>query len=199
MRVLMVESEAGMACAEEQALRAAGHEVVLCHDPEAAAFPCHGVVDAETCPFKTGVDAALVVRSGDDLRPTAREGGLACALRARVPALGRVLGEGGANPFAGYVEPVEGDVVAALEAAVSGPSAGHAAAVRAHLLASGAAAGVRAEDVVVTAWRRGKVVRLDVSLPADAPDQLRTAVSAWAVGAARRYDPGLEAIDVVLH
>jgi hypothetical protein len=199
MRVLVVESEAGMACADEHALRAAGHEVVFCHDPEAAAFPCHGVLDAESCPFEAGVDAAVVVHAGDEPRATAREAGLACALRARVPVLGRVLGHGGADPFVGYVEPVDGDVAAALEAAVSRPSAAHAQAVRDHLLASGAAGGVHPEDVVVTAWRRGKVLRLEVSLPAGAPDQLRAAVSAWSVGAARRYDSALQAIDVVLH
>ena len=51
----------------------------------------------------------------------------------------------------------------------------------------------------LTAWRQGSALKVEVALPADAPKELHTAAAAWAIGAARRYDPSLQTIDVVLH
>jgi hypothetical protein len=198
MRILVMESETGIATPYEQELVEAGHEVVRCHEPGAPAFPCAGVTDHEACPLEHGaVDVALLVRDPIAERPTARESGVACALRARVPVLEPGLDEG-ADPFTGYVERFEGDVVTAVEAIADRPSAGHADAVKAHLLTSPAAASIDPDALVVTAWRRGTALNLEVALPPDAPQELHTAAAAWAIGAARRYDPGLQTIDVAL-
>jgi hypothetical protein len=197
MRILVLESDFGTAIRYEDALRAAGHDLVRCHEPGAPAFPCAGVVDHSTCPLDEGaVDAAILVRDPIAERPSAREAGVACAIRARVPVLEPATDEH--DPFAGYVERVEGDLVAAVELAVRRPSAGHAAAIKERLLATPPAAGIDPDSVVVTAQRDGRALGVVIDLPADAPGDLRTAAAAWTVGAARAYDPTLQTIDVTL-
>jgi hypothetical protein len=197
MRVLVLETDPGTARAYEDELRDAGHEVVRCHDRGATSFPCHGVTE-EGCPLDHGVvDAAVVVRDPIATRVTARESGVSCAIRARIPVLEPAVEAGAPSPFAGWVEPFDGDVVAAVEEAVRRPSEGHADAVRAHLLRSPAAAGLQRDDLSVVAIRDGKRLRVEVGIPTSRP-ALREVAAAWAASAAREYDPGLQVIDVSL-
>lgn len=199
MRILLVESEPGIARDYESALGAAGHELVRCHEPAAAAFPCRGVDDHADCPLEAGViDAALVVRDPIADRPTAREAGVVCALRFRVPVLQPREGGGWPGPYEGYVEEFEGDVVTAVEEAVRRPSVGHATAVRDHLVRAADSMGLASDELGVTAWRNGPHLRVEVTLGPDADPKLRDTAAAWAAMAARRYDPALQTIDVAV-
>lgn len=198
MRVLVLESDPGIAAASERALLEAGHEVVRCHEPGAPSFPCAGVPDHHGCPLDGGrVDVALLVRDPIVERARVREAGVACAIRARVPVL--EMGDSSAhNPYAGFVEEISGDVVGAVELAGRGPSQGHAEAVLRHLQAAAEGQGIDPTGLEVTAWRRGNRLRVEVDVPAGADERLRGAASSWTVTAARAYDPNLATIDVVL-
>lgn len=199
MRVLVVESEPGISQGYEQDLAAAGHEVVRCHEPGAPSFPCAGLVDHAACPLEsTPVDVALLVRDPIDERPTHREAGVSCAMRARVPVIEPKRDDPVADPFAGFVTTFEGDVVAAATAAAQASSPGHAEAVKAQLLRGPAGAALSPDDLVVTAHRRGRVLRVEVHLPADAPEALVTSSEGYAAAAARRFDPVVQVIDVVV-
>ena len=197
MRILVLETDPGTARSYENALAGAGHEVVRCHDAGAPAFPCHGVT-GEGCPLDhAAVDAALIVRDPIASRATAREAGVSCAIRARIPVLEPTAEGSWPSPFAGYVESFDGDVVTAVEDAVRRPSEGHAAAIRAHLMRSPAASGLSETDIPVLARRDGRRLRVEVGIPPSHP-ALREAAAAWAAAAARTYDPGLQVIDVSL-
>lgn len=198
MRVLVLESDAGIAAGYERALTDAGHEVVHCHEPGAPVFPCAGVPDPDGCPLHGGrVDVALLVRDPIVERPRAREAGVACALRARVPVLEPDRGSPH-DPYVGFVDRFDGDVVTALSAATASASRGHAEAVLRHLRAAASAQGIDGSGLAVTAWRRGAALRVEVTLPADADPVLRGAASSWSITAARAYDPVVETIDIVL-
>jgi hypothetical protein len=200
MRVLVLESEPGVSQSYEQQLAAAGHDVVRCHEAGAPSFPCTGIADHAGCPLEAApVDVALLVRDAIDERPTHRESGVSCAMRARVPVIEPRPAEGAVDPFAGYVTPFDGDVVAAAVDAAAGASEGHADAVRAQLLTSPAAAGLAPDEVVVRAHRRGRLLHVEVLLPSGVPDELVVAAKGYAAAAARRYDPVVQVIDVVVH
>ena len=65
LNVMVLENEPDAAAIAEQELRAAGHNVLSCHDRATAAFPCRGVAQPSMCPLDThAVDVALVVRVG---------------------------------------------------------------------------------------------------------------------------------------
>jgi hypothetical protein len=92
--VLVVESHRGAAAEATTALEAAGHHVHHCFDADDEGLTCRAVRDRGSCPLDDGMDVALLVRDphADD-RPTAREIGISCAVRAHVPvaAQGRAL------------------------------------------------------------------------------------------------------------
>jgi hypothetical protein len=196
MRILMLESEPGIARDHEARLTEAGHEVVRCHEPGAPSFPCAGLPDVSGCPLEQqAVDVALLVRDPIDERPTHREAGVACALRARVPVL-QPAGQS-TEPFAGHVSTFDGDIVEALALAADGGGEGHAQAVHEHLVATAAAEGVDASAIRVRARREGRRLALVVDVPAG-HERLVTAAKGWAGAAARRYDPALQVIDVTV-
>ncbi len=104
-------------------LTKAGHRVFRCHEPGKPEFPCRALAGDGPCPLSDpGVDVAVTVRTHPDTRPTVREDGVACALRAHVPLVvaGRVM----LNPYEEWADEVveDGDVVAACERVVSAPS-----------------------------------------------------------------------------
>lgn len=116
--MLLIESHPGAAGTAAGDLEVAGHHVHRCHDPADPAFPCRGVADPSGCPLDGPIDLVLAMRSADDPRPTAREAGVSCALRAGVPVI-----EGGAvedGPFDDWLTARVGDapVAAACEDAV---------------------------------------------------------------------------------
>ena len=118
--VLVIESHDGTGQRHAAALATAGHRVRRCSSPGANAFPCAAIIDAGSCPVDHGVDVALLVRRNVALRPSDREQGVSCAIRAGVP----VVEDGPAvlDPFEPYVTSrVTGDLVESCEeAAVRG-------------------------------------------------------------------------------
>ena len=123
LNVLVVENEPGVADEATQELRNAGHCVLSCRESGAAVFPCRGIVDAAACPLRSHpVDVALLVRSGVQSHPSAREDGARCALAHRVPLV--VAGDPVLDPYDEYATRTLGrtyDVVDACELAATAP------------------------------------------------------------------------------
>lgn len=114
LAVLVLESHDGVAAAVAEKLEAAGHQIFRCHEPGAANFPCAALTDGGTCPLDTGIDVAVTARTRSPW-PTAREDGVACALRAGVPVV--EVNDGTPSPFLGRTFPECADVVTSCEAA----------------------------------------------------------------------------------
>ncbi len=114
--VLIIESHRGAAASAVRALEAAGHQVHRCHHDDSHGFPCRGVIDPAGCPLSRHIDVALLVRRRVFPRPTAREHGATCAIRADVPVVED--GPAALDPFEPWLAArVDGDVVATCEAA----------------------------------------------------------------------------------
>jgi hypothetical protein len=137
LQVLVLESHPSEGAPAATALAAAGHEVVRCHEPGAAAFPCAGLVDPAACPLRSGVDVALDVRRTVVAEPTALEDGVGCALREGVPVVEatQVHGVAAVVPSAlrHWTTPSGPDVVASVEAAAAASFDGLRAAIVAKL------------------------------------------------------------------
>jgi hypothetical protein len=195
MRVLLVESAAGLSVGPEAELRSAGHTVVGC-GPAEPSSPCRGLEPVATCPLDDGyVDVAVVSRSGGDL--TAAERGALCAARRRVPVVitgpaGSALSFGPGTHFAGN------DLVGVSErAAVSGTA--HVAAIERQLLMSGAIdeADLRGAHPAVSFAVRREPGRLRLVVTTAADDPRRASIIKAAAEALRRFDIAVPVIDVV--
>ena len=99
--VLLTESRRGIADEAGRALADAGHTVHRCHEPGQPAFPCSELAHPGSCPLAGHIDVALLVRSRLEPRPTQREDGAMCAIRAGVPLVEK--GNGLLDPFDPWV------------------------------------------------------------------------------------------------
>src|SRR5690242_12699657 len=162
LRVLVLESERGPADVAIDHLRAAGHEVLRCHEPGATAFPCNGLVDHEHCPVRaSAVDVALTVRPQPRSQPAPHEDGVSCALERHIPVV--VAGSTARNPFADYatafVDGTDRDLVAAVENAAAAPLPRHGAVAADALHETAVARGVDLVGAAVSVRRaRGGLV-----------------------------------------
>jgi len=83
MRVLVTEAAFGESMSVVEALRAAGHQVSTCHGQSGV---CRALQPGRRCPLDAAVSADLVVDvRGQEPELTAREFGVVCAVRERVP------------------------------------------------------------------------------------------------------------------
>ncbi len=127
VHVLLLESERGAADQAAADLRAAGHEVLRCHEPGAPAFPCGALLDEPNCPVrKHTVDVALTVRSLPRSQPAPREVGVSCALERHIPLV--VAGSTVLNPFDQWATEISDGYegyVAACERAAAAPLRRH--------------------------------------------------------------------------
>lgn len=114
LAVLVLESHDGVADAVARKLEDAGHRLFRCHETGAANFPCAALAEGGTCPLDAGIDVAVTARARAPW-PTAREDGVACALRAGVPVV--EVNDGTPSPFLGRTRPECADVVTSCEAA----------------------------------------------------------------------------------
>ena len=191
--VLVVESTAGAARREVDALTAAGHQVHLCHEPTDDGFACRSLV-GDGCPLDGGIDVGLVVRPRVAPRPSHREQGVGCMLRAGIP----VVEEG--PPVLDPYEPflagrVRGNVVAACTEAAEhafDPLRDDIVSRVAHLVA---AAGCQAEDIDVQIDRRGPDLRVQIDGP-DVPSPIRSAMAVRALDAVRASGRTFGQVDV---
>jgi len=175
MKLLVLESEPGLARNVTTALTGAGHQVATCTDADSDS-PCRSIDQPSGCPLDHHIDAAVVVRplgAADSLR----EMGAVCAERRRVPVV--------------RVEPTNVDLERTLRAAAAAgkdrTEAACAAAVRGAL----APEAVRVE---VARERDRTSVTIELS-------EQDTGAVVWAVAdrareAVRRYDPFVKAIDI---
>src|SRR6266508_2401544 len=197
MDVLVLETEPGSADWTTDELTDRGHRVSRCHEPGRPAFPCRALEGQGPCPLSDpGIDVAVTVRAHPGTRPSPREDGVACALRARVPVV--VAGRVALNPYEEWADEVveDGDVVGACERVVGAPSRAHTqvaqTAVREALRRrAGSADGA---DAVVFRNRHGLRVRLD---GVDRLDQkIRGLVAAEVAAALRAFDAQAPRIDI---
>ena len=122
LNVLVLESERGAAAAAREELETAGHTVLRCHEPGAAAFPCNALVKGQHCPLDAAiVDVALDVRSRPRSQPAPQEDGVVCALRQHIPVV--IAASAVLNPYDGYAVVLDRtfDVVDACERAADAP------------------------------------------------------------------------------
>jgi hypothetical protein len=126
MDVLVPETEPHTADSTISELTGRGHHVSQCHEPGKPVFPCRVLAGEGPCPLADpGVDVAVAVRAHPGTRPSLREDGVACALRARVPLV--VAGRVALTPHGDWADEVveDGDIVGARECVASGPSRAH--------------------------------------------------------------------------
>ena len=160
LNVLVLESDAGAADVAETSLVEAGHQVVRCHEPGHALFPCNALAEGRACPLDgTPVDVTLDVRLHARTHPTAGEDGAVCALRQHVPLV--VAGPDVLNPFDRFATEVIGrddDIVASVERAARSPLSQHTEAAARAMREVLDARGLSVAPVVAVYRRRGGLV-----------------------------------------
>lgn len=176
MRLLLVESQPGIARSINEQLQRAGHDVVTCSD-EHGDEPCRSVAEGSACPLHAHVDLTVVAKAADSV-DTLLEMGAVCAERYRIPVV-RL------DP-ATCVDPVE-FVQRSAAVGKARTEAEYAAAVRDALVDL---------DASVEATRDPDRVSVVVGLhdPSDATERSRAADRARA--AVREFDPFVRSIDV---
>jgi len=197
LNVLLLESErraADMAC---DALEAAGHAVVRCHEPGMPTFPCNALAEGKACPLEAGVvDVALDVRSRPRSQPSQEEDGVACAIRHGVPLV--VAGATVMNPFEDYATAtVEagGDVAAACERAAHAPLRAHTEAAARALRDVLDRRELRVAPVVAVRRRHGALL-VEVTV-ADLAESTKSMAAVRMAAALREIDHHARGIDVV--
>jgi len=196
LNVLLLEGERGAAIAAERDLAAAGHTVHRCRPADGPAFPCAALAD-DGCPLdRAVVDVALDVRRRTHDRPSAREDGVVCALRRRIPLV--VAGSAADNPYVDAVEVVEpaGDVVSACERAAVAPLVRQAAAASEALVQVLERRMIASVPSVAVRRVRGRLV-VEVDGAATLDTATRSMAAVRMTGAVRRVDRSALGIDVV--
>ena len=197
LNVLLLENEPDVARHTREELEAKGHTVVGCHERGAPAFPCNGIAAGRECPLDADViDVALVVRAHDSSVPTAREDGVACAIRQHVPLV--VAGATRLHPYDDYAETVlDGTlgVVEACERTATAPLPEHSALAARALEETLERRGVTASPHVTVRRRDGAlVVHVTEAHGLDAGAKGMAAVRIMA--ALRELDTSARGIDV---
>lgn len=180
MKLLLVESEPGLASSIEDRLTAGGHDVVTCADDLGG--PCRGVADHTGCPLHGHVDLTILARHPVGGR-TLGEMGAVCAEQHRVP----LVEVDPADPT-----PVVDELDATVDLARRRVEAEDAAAARRELQRAGVDADVRV-DVRRTAGRVEAVAHLPARWAT--PTQ-RAALADRVRHALRTRDPFVRVIDV---
>jgi hypothetical protein len=197
MRVLLVESDRHAADRAIADLRAAGHEIVRCHEADLPAFPCNALCDGGACPLDSdrGVDVVLDYRAHPYPRPTAYEDGVSCALRREIPVV--VAGASALNPFDKWTSAIASSdsVVEPCERAATAPIENLVTLARAkvrQLLADDPAV---ADDSDVIVTRDAGRLEAVVLLPETAAE-LEGPLAVGVAGAIRTRDRWTPRIDV---
>lgn len=191
--VLVVESTPGAARREVEALEAAGHRVHRCHEPGGDGFPCRAVTHHE-CPLDDGVDVGLLVRHRVTPRPTDREQGVGCLIRAGIP----LVEDGPAvlDPYEDHLDGrVSGDVVAECAAAADRADDRIRASIMGRIARLLEAAGIAAGDVAVGLARRGRDLRVELHGP-PAPRPVQNALAVRVLDAVASVERPRGQVDV---
>jgi hypothetical protein len=104
-------------------LRAAGRQVLRCHEPGEPVFPCNALLPGRRCPLDVGIDVVLDMRARPVNPPALSEFGAVCALHAGVPlVVAGVPGESGFGPWAASGVENGVELAAACDRAAGGAS-----------------------------------------------------------------------------
>ena len=199
VRVLVVEADRRAADVAVGDLRAAGHQVMRCHEADLPAFPCNALCDSGTCPVEAddGIDVVLDYRTRPYPRPTAFEDGVTCALRRHVPLV--VAGTSTLNPFDKWTTVVasDDDIVECCERAASLPVAQLAkpalVEVRRRLRLQPAVA----EHTKVVVHRSKGQLDAHVVLP-DEAEEIDGELAVAVAGVLRHHDPYASRVNVAI-
>jgi hypothetical protein len=197
MNALVLESEPNAADATIEQLTNAGHSVFRCHEPGKPEFPCRALAGEGPCPLiDPGVDVAVTVRTHPDTRPTVREDGVACALRARVPLV--VAGRALLNPYEEWAEAVveDGDLVGACERVAAAPSRDHSEIARDALREAVRRRAGSAGDADAVVWRDRSRLRVRLEGVDDLDRSVRGMAAADVAAALRAFDAHIPKIDI---
>jgi hypothetical protein len=196
LNVLVLESEQGAGDTVRGDLERAGHTVVRCHEPGAAAFPCNALANGTQCPLDDIVDVAVDVRPLRRAQPAPLEDGVRCALQRHVPLV--VVGSAVLNPFAEYasavVDPVA-DVVATCERAAAAPLRKPSAAAAVALREVLDRRGFSATPMVAVLRKHGRLV-VEVRGAGDLDEKTKQMASVRIVAAVRAIDSDARGVDV---
>ena len=199
LNVLVIESEQQTADEARHELRAAGHNVLSCHEAGVPAFPCNALVEGRECPLSSEVvDVALVVRARPRSQPAPREDGVTCVLRQHVPLV--VAGSALLNPFDEYAtEVVErgAPVVAAVERAAAEPLPAHTKRAAMALREVLDRRSITAAPLVAV-YRRNGALLIEVTLgPDDSLDNhIKSMAAVRMTAAVREIDTDARGVDV---
>ncbi|MCX7621593.1 MAG: hypothetical protein N2037_12215 [Acidimicrobiales bacterium] len=194
MRVLLLETEPGVAVSEAAQLAAAGHEVAQCRDEAGDSFACKGLMEGHQCPLEERVVDVAVV-AGDVQPGSVAYDGVRCALRRHVPL---VITSGTDTPYADFAAAIAapGDLAAAVETAAAAPLSRHGAAASRSMRSVLEAHGYDPEGADVEVIRRGADLRVTVDTREPVPRAVADILSVRIVGAVRDVDPYARIIDV---
>jgi hypothetical protein len=199
LRVLVTEDVRGAADEAVAELEQAGHTVLRCCEPTGAAFPCAALRDGSRCPLDAQIDVALAVRRHSHPRPTRREVGVSCALKARVPLV--VAGHGGCDPFAQWESeflPRTHQIVEACERVARAPLWEHGRRADRAIREVLRTHGYRGVSAPVTVQRLDGRLVVHVRATKEIPKQLHGMISVRIVAALRDHDRDAAGIDVAI-
>lgn len=198
MRVLVVGTLPSAVERASSELAAAGHEVLLCHEPGEPPFPCAALEEGRSCPLDGApVDVVVTARDRPWPRPSPFEDGAVCALRRHLPL---VVAGGLVHPFRRWVTAEvhrNDDLVAACEEAAAAPLTRHGEIATAAISKTLEQSGVDAVGASATVHRREGALRVHVSLPG-AARSFEEMVVAKVVADLRAYDTYAGSIDVAV-
>jgi hypothetical protein len=199
MNVLVLETDQNAADEVVEELTDRGHRVSRCHEQGRPVFPCRALDRNGRCPLADpGIDVAVTVRAHPGTRPSLREDGVACALRARVPLV--VAGRDVINPYEEWADEVveDGDPVGACERVASTPSRAHTEIARDALREALRRRAGSADGADVTAWRNRDRVRVQLEGLDDVDGSVRGLAVAEVAAALREFDSQTPRIDISL-
>lgn len=176
--VLVFEANPGDAAAGVAELTAAGHEVHQCFESSGQGIACKAVTD-DHCPLDEGIDVAVLFRRRVTPRPTARERGAHCAVRAGVPLL-----EDGPTVLDHYEPYLAGRVTTSVVEACVEAVRRFDADLRT-VTETTLAAMLDGIEVAITFERRGQDLEVEIGGP-DLPMQQRHALGVRVLDALRK-------------
>jgi len=197
MRVLLLESHAGVANDALARLTAAGHSVVRC-DTADRLYPCRGLAAGGVCPLDEHTDVAVLVQ---EIGITHVEHGAVCAARSRVPVV-EVDGSGARKrlPITSWTTVPGGGLVDECER-VAADGRAHARAVAERLIALDVVTPTElmpgTGPIAIDVERGPNMLRMTITIDGSVRDRETELVRA-ATQALREFDRRSPVLDIVV-
>lgn len=198
MRVLVVGTLPGAVDEAEQVLTAVGHEVVRCHDTQAAAFPCAALEHRGSCPFEQSpVDVVVTARDRAWPRPSPLEDGAVCGIHRLVPLI--VHGTTVLEPFERWAmaeTTTDDELLDAVAGVAQAPLPEHGVVATRTMCELLATDGIDADGCTVEVRRAHGRLVVTLGLTPEA-EPVAPAITVKLLTALRTLDPYADGIDVV--